>query len=134
MTFEIALYVIVVALVVLVGSVVTLLMQLRKPVAEAGDLLAHINTELPVVLKEIRVITENLNVLVEHTRDGVEHAAVLLHAVGTLGDSVQRVQEAIGGRRRSLLTTLSSAVAGFMALTNVIKTHVHPAGETYNGR
>ena len=134
MTVEIALYVIVVALVVLVGSVVTLLMQLRKPVAEAGDLLAHINTELPVVLKEIRVITENLNVLVEHTRDGVEHAAVLLHAAGTLGDSVQRVQEAIGGRKRSLLTNLSSAVAGFRAVTNVIKTHVHPAGGTYNGR
>jgi hypothetical protein len=58
MTVEIALYVIVVALVVLVGSLVTLLMQLRKPVAEAGDLLAHMNTELPVLLKEIRVITE----------------------------------------------------------------------------
>ena len=127
MMVEIALCVVVVALVVQVGSV-TLLMQLRKPVAEASDLLAHINTELPVLLKEIRVITENVNVLVEHARDGVEHAA------GTLGDSVQRVQEAIGGRRRSLLTNLSSALAGFRALTNVIKTHGHPAGGTYNGR
>jgi uncharacterized protein YoxC len=134
MTLEIALSVVVVALVVLVGSLVTLLMQLRRPVAEAGDILAHMNTELPVLLKEIRVITEKLNVLVEHARDGVEHATVLLHAAGTLGDSVQRLQQSIGGGRRSLFTNLSSAVAGFRALTNVIKTHLHSAEGTYNGK
>ena len=133
MMVEIALCVVVVALVVLVGSLVTLLMQLRKPVAEAGDLLAHMNSELPMLLKEIRVITENVNVLVEHARGGVEHAAVLLHAVGTLGDSVQRVQETIGGRKRSLFANLSGAVAGFKALTSVLKTHRHPAG-TFHGR
>lgn len=134
MIVEIALCVGAVALVVLVGSLVPLLIQLRKPVAESEYLLVRINAELPLLLKEIRATTENLNALVEHARGGVEHATVLLHAAGALGDTVQRVHETVQGTNQSFLVNLSRMVAGFRATTGVIKAYIHREGGTVNGR
>jgi hypothetical protein len=92
------------------------------------------NAELPLLLKEMRATTENLNTLVEHARGGVEHAAVLLHAAGSLGDTVQRVHETVQGTSRSFLVNLVSMVAGLRATTSVVKTHFHQEGGTSNGR
>jgi uncharacterized protein YoxC len=117
MIVEIALCVGAVAFVVLVGSLVPLLMQLRKPVAESEYLLDRMNAELPLLLKQMRATTENLNALVEHARDGVEHAAVLLHVAGALGDTVQWVHETVRGTSRSLLVNVASMVAGLTATT-----------------
>ena len=134
MIVEIALCGGAVALAVLVGSLVPLLIQLRKPVAESEYLLVCMNAELPLLLKEMRATTENLNALVEHARNGVEHAAVLLHAAGTLGDIVQRVHETVQGTSRSFLVNLASMVAGFRATTGVVKAHIHREGGTVNVR
>jgi uncharacterized protein YoxC len=134
MIVEIALCVGAVALVVLVGSLVPLLMQLRNPVAESEYLLAHMNAELPSLLKEMRATTENLNALVEHARDGVQHATVLLHAAGALGDTVQLVHGTVRGTSRSLLVNLASMVAGFRATTAVVKARIHREGRKSNGR
>ena len=134
MIVEIALCVGAGALAVVAGLLVPLLIQLRKPVAESGYLLARMNAELPLLLKEMRATTENVNALVEHARGGVEHAAVLLHAAGALGDTVQRVHETVQGTSRSFLVTLASMVAGFRATTGIVKTHIHREGGTNNGR
>ena len=134
MIVEIAVCVGAVALAVLVGSLVPLLIQLRKPVSESEYLLVRMNAELPLLLKEMRATTENLNALVDHARGGVEHAAVLLHAAGTLGDSVQRVHETVQGTSRSFLITLASIVAGFRATTGIVKTLIHREGGTVNGK
>lgn len=134
MIVEIALCVGAVALAVLVGSLVSLLIQLRKPVAESEYLLIRMNAELPLLLKEMRETTENLNTLVEHARGGVEHAAVLLHAAGALGDTVQRVHETVQGTSRSFLVNLASMVAGFRTTTGIVKTHIHREGGTINGK
>ena len=134
MIVEIALCVGALALVVLVGSLVPLLIQLRKPVAESDCLLVRMNAELPLLLKEMREATENLNALVKHTRGGVEHAAVLLHAAGALGDTVQQVHETVRGTSRSLLVNLVSMVAGFRATKGVVKAHNHREGGPVNGR
>ena len=134
MIVEIALCVGAVALAVLVGSLVPLLIQLRKPVAESEYLLVRMNAELPLLLKEMRATTENLNALVEHARGGVEHAAVLLHAAGALGDTVQRVHETVQGTSQSFLVNLTRMVAGFRATTDVIKAYIHREGGTVNGR
>jgi uncharacterized protein YoxC len=134
MIVEIALCVGAVALAVLVGSLVPLLIQLRKPVAESEYLLVRINAELPLLLKEIRATTENLNALVEDARGGVEHATVLLHAAGALGDTVQRVHETVQGTSQSFLVNLARMVAGFRATTGVIKAYIHREGGTVNGR
>jgi uncharacterized protein YoxC len=125
MIVDIAICVAAVAWAVLVGWLVPLLIQLRKPVAQSEYLLVRMNAELPLLLKEIRETTENLNVLVEQARVGVEHATVLLHAAGTLGDTVQRVQETMQGTGRSFLVKLVSMVTGVKATTGVIKTHMH---------
>ena len=127
MIVEIALCVGAGALAVLVGLLVPLLIQLRKPVAESEYLLVRMNAELPLLLKEMRAATENLNAL-------VEHAAVLLHAAGTLGDTVQRVHETVQGTSRSFLVNLAGMVAGFRATTGVVKAHIHREGGTVNGK
>jgi hypothetical protein len=121
-------------LAVLVGLLIPLLIQLRKPVAESEYLLIRMNAELPLLLKEMRATTENLNALVEHARGGVEHAVVLLHAAGALGDTVQRVHETVQGTSRSFLVNLAGMVAGFRATTGVVKAHIHREGGTNNGR
>lgn len=134
MIVEIALCVGAGALVVLVSLLVPLLIQLRKPIAESEYLLVRMNAELPLLLKEMRAATENLSMLVEHARGGVEHAAVLLHAAGTLGDTVQLVHETVQGKSRSFLVNLASIVAGFKATTSVVRTHIHREGGTNNGK
>jgi hypothetical protein len=128
MLVEIILCVGAIALVVLIGALVPLLIQLRKPVAESEYLLAHLNAELPLLLKEMRATTENLNALVEHARDGVEHAA------GALSDTVYRVHDIVHGASRSLLVNLASMVAGFRATMGIVKSHIHREGGTCNGR
>ena len=70
MIVEIALCVGAGALAVLVGLLVPLLIQLRKPVAQSEYLLVRMNAELPLLLKEMRAATENLNMLVEQARGG----------------------------------------------------------------
>lgn len=134
MIVEIAVCVVAVASAVLVGSLVPLLIQLRKPVAQSEYLLVRMNAELPLLLKEIRATTENLNMLVAHARGGVEHATVLLHAAGALGDTVQRVHETVQGTSRSFLGNLVCMMAGFRATTDVVKTHIHREGGTINGK
>ena len=134
MIVDIAVCVAAVAWAVLVGWLLPLLIQLRKSVAQSEYLLVRMNAELPLLLTEMRAATENLNMLVEQARSGVEHATVLLHAAGTLGDTVQRVQETMQGTGRSFLVKLVSMVAGVKATTGVIKTHIHREGETNNGK
>ena len=134
MIVDIAVCVAAVAWAVLVGWLLPLLIQLRKSVAQSEYLLVRMNAELPLLLTEMRAATENLNMLVERARGGVEHATVLLHAAGTLGDTVQRVQETMQGTGRSFLVKLVSMVAGVKATTGVIKTHIYREGETNNGK
>jgi uncharacterized protein YoxC len=134
MIVEIALCVGAGALVVLVNALVPLLRQLRRPVAESERLLVQMNAELPLLLKEMRVTAESLNALIAQAQGGVEHAAVLLHAAGALGDTVQRVHEMVGGTSRPLLVSLASVVAGLRATTGVVKSHIHREGETHNGK
>ena len=134
MIVEIALSVGALALVVLAGALVPLLLQLRKPVAESTDLLVHLNAELPLLLKELRATTEHLNALIAQAQGGVEHAAVLLHAAGALGETVQRVHEMVLGTKRSLMVNLASMVAGLRATTTVVTSHIHGEGGMHNGK
>jgi uncharacterized protein YoxC len=131
---EIALCVGAVTFAVLVGWLIPLLIQLRKSVAESEQLLACVNSELPLLVKEIRAATENANSLIEHARGGVEHAAVLLHAAGAVGDTIQRVHETVRGGGRSLLVTLASMVAGFRATAAVVKAQIYRGGGMVNGK
>lgn len=130
---EIAAIVIAIAFAVLVGYLVPVLIQLRKTVAESEQLLAQMNTDMPPLVADLRSMSQNLNDLADQARGGVEHAAVLLHAVGEVGESVQQVHNVVRGSSGTLLTNVASVVAGFKAATQVVRERMKHEGEHHNG-
>ena len=130
---EIAAILVAIAFVVLVGCLVPVLIQLRKTVAESEQLLAKMNNDLPPLIGELRAMSHNVNDLTEQARGAVEHAAVLLHAVGEVGESVQHVHDIVKGSSGSMLTNMASVVAGFKAATQVMKERFREEGGHHNG-
>jgi uncharacterized protein YoxC len=130
---EIAALVAALAFVVLVGCLVPVLMQVRKTVAESEQLLAKMNADLPPLVGELRAMSQNLNELTDQARVGVEHAAVLLHAVGEVGESVQQVHNVVRGSSGTLLVNVASVVAGFKAAAHVMRERYRKEGEPHNG-
>lgn len=130
---EIAAILVAVAFAVLVGYLVPVLIQVRKTVAESEQLLAKMNADLPSLVAELRSMSQNLNDLADQARGGVEHAAVLLHAVGEVGESVQQVHNVVRGSGGTLLTNVASMVAGFKAATQVVRERMKHEGEPHNG-
>jgi len=130
---EIATILVAVAFALLVGFLVPVLIQVRKTVAESEQLLAKMNNDLPPLIGEFRAVSHNVNNLTEQARKGVEHAAVLLHAVGEVGESVQHVHDVVKGSSGSMLTNMASVVAGFKAATKVMKERFREEGGHHNG-
>ena len=130
---EIAAILVAAAFALLVGYLVPVLIQVRKTVAESEQLLAKMNNDLPPLIGELRAMSHNVNDLTEQARTGVEHAAVLLHAVGEVGESVQQVHEVVKGSSGSMLTNVVSVVAGLKAATKVVKERFREEGGHHNG-
>ena len=130
---EIAALLVAVAFAVLVGYLVPVLMQIRKTVAESEQLLAKMNAEIPGLVAELRSMSQNLNDVTNQAREGVEHAAVLLHAVGEVGESVQHVHNVVRGSSGTFLSNVVSMVAGFKAATKVVRERMRQEGGTHNG-
>ncbi len=130
---EIAALVVALAFAVLVGYLVPVLIQVRKTVAESEQLLEKMNTDLPPLIAELRVMSQNVNDLAGQVRGGVEHAAVLLHAVGEVGESVQQVHDVVRGSGGTLLTNVASMVAGFKAASQVVRERWRGEGDHHNG-
>jgi uncharacterized protein YoxC len=91
------------------------------------------SNDLPPLIDELRTMSHNVNDLTEQARVGVEHAAVLLHAVGEVGESVQHVHDVVRGSSGSLLTNVVSVVAGVKAATQVMKERFRGQGGHHNG-
>jgi uncharacterized protein YoxC len=130
---EMAMILVAVAFAILVGYFVPMLIQVRKTVAESEQLLAKMNTDLPPLIGELRAMSHRVNDLTEQARMGVEHAAVLLHAVGEVGESVQQVHNAVKGSSGSMLANMASVVAGVKAATHVMKERFREEGGHHNG-
>jgi uncharacterized protein YoxC len=130
---EVAAILVAAAFALLVGYIVPVLIQVRKTVAESEQLLAKMNNDLPPLIGELRAMSHNMNNLTEQARTGVEHAAVLLHAVGEVGESVQQVHEVVKGSSGSMLTNVASVVAGLKAATKVVKERFREEGGNHNG-
>jgi uncharacterized protein YoxC len=130
---EIAAIVIAVAFAVLVGYLVPVLIHVKHTVAESQQLLAKMNADMPPLIVELRSMSQNLNDLADQARGGVEHAAVLLHAVGEVGESVQQVHNVVRGSSGTLLTNVASVVAGVKAATKVMRERLRQEGEHHNG-
>lgn len=132
MVVEIAAILVAIAFAVLVGYLVPLLIQVRKTVAESEQLVLKMNDELPTLIVELRAMSQNLNDLTEQARGGVEHAAVLLHAVGEVGESVNQVHHLVRGSGGSLLANVASVVAGLKAAKQVVQERLKEGGR-HNG-
>ena len=130
---EMAAILVAVAFAVLVGYLVPVMIQVRKTVAESEQLLAKMNHDLPPLIGELRAVSHNVNDLTEQARKGVGHAAVLLHAVGEVGESVQHVHDVVKGSSGSMLTNVASVVAGVKAATHVMKERFREEGGHHNG-
>jgi uncharacterized protein YoxC len=130
---EIAAILVAVAFVVLVGFLVPVMIQVRKTVGESEQLLAKMNDDLPPLIGEIRAISHNMNEATKQARGGVEHAAILLHAVGEVGESVQHMHNVVKGSSGSMLTNVASVMAGFKAATQVMKDRFREEGGHHNG-
>lgn len=130
---DIAALVVALAFAVLVGYLVPVLIQVRKTVAESEQVLATINADLPPLIAELRVMSQNVNDLADRVRGGVEHAAVLLHAVGEVGESVQQVHDVVRGSGGTLMTNVASMVAGFKAASQVVRERWRKEGDHHNG-
>jgi uncharacterized protein YoxC len=130
---EMAAILVAVAFAVLVGYFVPMLIQVRKTVAESEQLLAKMNNDLLPLIGELRAMSHRVNDLTEQARMGVEHAAVLLHAVGEVGESVQYVHDVVKGSSGSMLTNMASVVAGVRAATHVMKERFREEGGHRNG-
>jgi len=133
MIVEIAALLLATAFVVLVGYLVPTLIQLRKTIAESEQLLTRMSSELPSLVREMRAMTENVNALVDQARDGVDHAAVFLHAVGEIGNTVQKVNETVRGKGGSLLVNVASMVAGLKAASTIVKERMNKNGGDSHG-
>jgi uncharacterized protein YoxC len=132
MIVDVAAILVAVAFSVLVGYLVPLLIQIRKTVAESEQLFVKMNAELPTLVAELRTMSQNLNDVTEQARGGVEHAAVLLHAVGEVGESVNQVHSLVRGSGSSLLANVASMVAGLRAAKHVMKERFKEGGH-HNG-
>ncbi|GAB1723715.1 MAG: DUF948 domain-containing protein [Nitrospira sp. CR1.1] len=132
MIVEVAAILVALAFAVLVGYLVPLLIQVRKTVAEAETLVTRLNADLPVLVTELRAMSQNLNDLTEQARGGVEHAAVLLHAVGEVGESVNQVHSLVRGSGGTLLANVASVVAGLRAAKQVVTKRLKEGGH-HNG-
>ncbi|HAP38168.1 MAG TPA: hypothetical protein DCQ94_00275 [Nitrospira sp.] len=132
MIVEVAAVLVAIAFAVLVGYLVPLLIQVRKTVAEAETLVAKLNADLPTLVTELRAMSQNLNDLTEQARGGVEHAAVLLHAVGEVGESVNHMHSLVRGSGGTLLANVASVVAGLRAAKHVVTERLKEGGH-HNG-
>ena len=132
MIVEVAAILVAIAFAVLVGYLVPLLIQVRKTVEEAETLVSKLNADLPTLVTELRAMSQNLNDLTGQARGGVEHAAVLLHAVGEVGESVNQVHSLMRGSGGTLLANVASVVAGLRAAKHVVTERFEEGGH-HNG-
>ena len=119
--FEIAAVIIAVALVVLVGFIVSTMIQVRKTATQAEQLLSQVNAELPGILKEIRQTNENVRAMSDQAREGMDRATVLLHAIGDVGETVNQVHGMIRGQSASLAKNVVKLLGGVRAVLLSIK-------------
>ena len=133
MIVEVAVVVAVIAFAVLVAYLVPLLIQWRKMGTEAEQLVTTLNRELPTLISELRATNRSFNDVAEQARDGVGHAAVLLHAIGEVGDSVNQVHDLVRGSGSSLLTNAISIFTGLKAARQVVTERFKEGGHHHGG-
>ena len=135
MFIEIAVGVMVLAVVVLVAVLVPMLMQLRKTAEESERLLRRMNEDMPVLFREATQAAQNMNRVAGEMREAATRARVLGEAMGGVGETINEVRELVRGGAGTLLTNFGSLLAGFRAAYGVFKQKAesHQQGGPSNG-
>lgn len=131
---EFAAITVAVAFVVLVGYLIPTILQVKRTIGQSERLLAQLNDELPVMLNDIKGTGQNIRTMTDQARIGVDRAAILLNAVGEVGQTVKQVHGAIRGRGGSILIGITSLLAGIKAASHSVKHHVHREGGNTHGK
>jgi len=136
MFIEIAVGIMALAAVVLVAFLVPVLMQLRKTAEESERLLRRMNEDMPVLFREATQAAQNMNQVASDLREASAHVRVLGDAVGGVGDTINQVHGLVRGGTGTLLTNVSSLLAGFRAAYGVFtqkSSSHHQEGGPSNG-
>jgi len=131
---EFSVVVIAVAFVVLVGSVVSILIQIRRTVSQSEQLLSQMNDALPGILKEVRQTNKNIQAISTQAREGVERASVLMKAIGDVGQTVTQVHGVVRQRGLAVASNLVRVLLGMRAAATTIKDRVQKEGGQMNGK
>lgn len=118
---ELALLIAAVSFAVLTGYLVSLLIQTRRTVAEAGDMLAKLNAELPSLVAELRSLSHSWNQLLATVHLAVELVSELLHAAGEVGHTVQDVHRGIRHSGERLLAHIAGFGTGIKAAVQMLR-------------
>lgn len=118
---EVAAVLIAVAFVALVGFIIPTVIQLRKTVLQSERVLSQVSAELPGILKELKQTNENVRVMSAQARAGIERASVLMHAIGDVGETVNRVHGVFRGKGESLMKNLVGVLMGLRAVALTLK-------------
>ncbi len=140
MIWEMGVLMIGIACLVIAGALIPTLIELRKTARESSRAVEIVNTELGPLLKEMRTATGEFSQFMDQAQSSVEHASMLFHAIGDLGDRLQRAQEHVGGFwqrvQEALLPGKSNALvhwltvgSGLAAAGTFIKQRLHHATE-----
>ena len=135
MFIEIAVGIVALAAVVLVAVLVPVLIQLRKTAEESERLLRRMNEDIPVLFREATQAALNMNQVASEMREAAARARVLGEAMGGVGETINQVHGLVRGGAGTLLTNLSSLLAGFRAAYGVFKQKAesHQQGGPSNG-
>ncbi len=118
---DVAAAVIAAAVFVLAGALAAAAMRIRKAAIQSERLLSRLNDELPELLRELRRTHYNIRAVTDQARDGVERASVLLHALGDVGQTVNRVHDVLCGQG----SFLTRVLAGMRAVALTVKDRVN---------
>jgi uncharacterized protein YoxC len=120
MLIEIAVGIVALAVVILVAFLIPVLIQLRKTIGQAEQLLQNLNQDLPLMFKEASETVHSLNRVAVNLRQGSEKARVLGDALGGIGETVNQVHGAVRGGAASLWSNAGGLVAGVRAAVRVL--------------
>jgi len=109
---ELTIVVAILAFVVLLGALVATIMQIKKTLVQAEQLLGHLNKETPLLLDNLHEISNNVRSVTHQTCEGMTHAMALVHAIGDIGHTVKRMHLAVLDQGERLLNTFDSVKRG----------------------
>jgi uncharacterized protein YoxC len=105
-----------VALAVLVAFLIPTIIEIRKTVAAARELIANTDSELKPILREVNEALADVRVVTHGVAEKVDEVTSCMEAVGDTGRNIKAINAAIGG------------VAGLVGSSSVWLTGAKTAG------